>query len=60
MSTVLLVALAAVGLFVVLLGALFGVVWLAGERNRRDQARAEHLLHPAAGQAFEGQVKGAA
>lgn len=39
MSTALLVLVAAVVFFLLLVGALFGVVWFAGKNGRRAQLR---------------------
>ncbi|WP_263969885.1 MULTISPECIES: hypothetical protein [unclassified Nocardioides] len=39
MSTALFVVVAAVLLFVLLVGALFGVVWFAGKNGRKAQLR---------------------
>ncbi|WP_268789340.1 hypothetical protein [Nocardioides sp. Root190] len=39
MTTVALVVIAAVVLFVLLLGSLFGVVWFAGQSSRKSQVR---------------------
>ncbi len=40
MSSVALVVLAAVAFFLVLIGALFGVVWVAGKSGRKAQDHA--------------------
>lgn len=39
MSTVAVVVIAALALFVLLVGSLFGVVWFAGKSSRKAQLR---------------------